>query len=172
MDWRQYPDTRGTRVARFLGGCEISHSSRHAIRPLCLLKLWVDLDNVVGLHGEGHAASGHQELVWISMDLDGNDIYIVEAMLKHGCVPSVHCGIQRQFGPPIDFRIKYDPRKSGSCYDISVVALRLRQVFSGAGYRLSCNTHSGSNAFSWILPTLNVRRRPRTLRHFRREPLF
>jgi hypothetical protein len=46
----------------------------------------------------------------ISIDLDGNDIYIAESLLQAGQRPSVYVvEYNGKFPPPIKWRIKYDP---------------------------------------------------------------
>lgn len=86
----------------------------------------------------------------ISVDLDGNDYYIVEALLKSDIEAKLFIvEYNGKFFPPIEFRIKYDPDFIWRGDDYFGASLQSYvNLFSEYGYTLvCCNGSTGSNAF-------------------------
>lgn len=86
----------------------------------------------------------------MSLDLDGNDLYVAEELLRNGVTPSLfiveHNG---KFPPPIRWSIEYDPDRrydGGDYFGASLAAYN--DLLARHGYFLvCCNAHSGANAF-------------------------
>lgn len=114
------------------------------------LKDWVTLDNIVALARRGLEAVQAQALDLISLDLDGNDLHFVRALLESGLRPSVFIvEYNARFPPPVEFTIDYDPahRWLGDDYFGASLA-SFDKLFAAHDYRLvCCNSHTGSNAF-------------------------
>lgn len=114
------------------------------------LRDWVTLDNVVELARRGQQECGADALDVVSMDLDGNDIYLVERLLTEGVRPSLFIvEYNAKFPPPVRFRIAYDPQHRWQGDDYFGASLAsFDDLFRAFGYRLvCCNAHSGANAF-------------------------
>ena len=114
------------------------------------LKEWVTLKNISSIAQQGISAIGVAELDVISLDLDGNDIYFVDELLKSGFRPKLFIvEYNGKFPPPIEFQIAYDDRNiwQGDDYFGAFLSSFLK-MFTGYDYRLiCCNAHSGANAF-------------------------
>lgn len=114
------------------------------------LRAWVTLDNVVELAQRGLRECGAEAAEVVSMDLDGNDIYLVERLLTEGVRPSLFIvEYNAKFPPPVRFRIAYDPQHRWQGDDYFGASLAsFDDLFRVFGYRLvCCNGHSGANAF-------------------------
>lgn len=119
-------------------------------RKFSYLKEWVTLENIAHLTTKGLLEINAKEMDVISLDLDGNDIYLVEELLNNNFRPKLFIvEYNSKFPPPVEFRIAYDPQhtwKGDDYYGASLTSFnRLLSKFS---YRLiCCNSHTGSNAF-------------------------
>jgi hypothetical protein len=85
----------------------------------------------------------------ISIDLDGNDIYIAESLLHAGYRPSIYIiEYNAKFPPPIKWRIKYNPSHRWDFSDYQGASLQdFVDVMSASGYTLVCCNITGVNAF-------------------------
>ena len=86
----------------------------------------------------------------ISVDLDGNDYYIVKTILELKIFPSVFIlEYNAKFPPPIDFKINYNENHkwgNDDYFGCSLVAWN--ELLDRFGYKLiCCNTHTGANCF-------------------------
>ena len=84
------------------------------------------------------------------MDLDGNDIYVLEELLKKIDHPSlIIAEYNAKFPPPIRFKIKYDAQFVWRADDYFGASLsEFVHVLKKYSYKLvCCNSHTGSNAF-------------------------
>lgn len=111
---------------------------------------WITRDNIIELTHNGLEVIHAEEIDVISIDLDGNDIYLVEEMLEKGMKPSLFIvEYNAKFPPPVDFRIEYDSDHIWSDDDYYGASLTaFINVFSNFGYKLiCCNSHTGANAF-------------------------
>ena len=114
------------------------------------LREWVTLDNIVALCREGLKSTGREAFDVISLDLDGNDIYLAEAMLAAGFTPKLFIvEYNAKFPPPVEFQIDYDAGHVWQNDDYFGASLASYvKLFERFGYRLvCCNAHSGANAF-------------------------
>jgi hypothetical protein len=113
-------------------------------------KQWVTLDNIAETAMRASAQLGAEKLDVISLDLDGNDYYLVEKLLRSGFLPRLFIvEYNAKFPPPIRFKIIYDQNHSWAGDDYFGASLATyNELFEGFGYQLiCCNSDSGSNAF-------------------------
>jgi len=114
------------------------------------LKEWITSENVVQLIKNGLERLKLEQPDVISLDLDGNDIYLVKKILQSGLTPKIFIvEYNAKFPPPIEFQIDYNPTHEWLGDDYFGASLTsyntLLQKFN---YRLvCCNSHTGSNAF-------------------------
>lgn len=111
---------------------------------------WVTLENIVTSYREGLSALKADALDLVSLDLDGNDLYFIEALLQAGCLPKLFIAeYNAKFPPPMRFTIDYDARHSWDGSDYQGVSLySLNELFEKHGYSLiACNAATGANAF-------------------------
>jgi hypothetical protein len=114
------------------------------------LKEWITLDNIVKITQKGLAQVRADALDVISLDLDGNDIYLVDALLVAGMRPKLFIvEYNAKFPPPVEFSITYDPYHHWQGDDYFGASLAsYEKLFRQFGYKLvCCNAHSGANAF-------------------------
>ena len=114
------------------------------------LKAWITLDNIVSLAQSGLNAVGAESPDVLSLDLDGNDIYFVEALLTAALRPKLFIvEYNAKFPPPVEFQIAYDADHQWLRDDYFGASLAsFARLFERFGYRLvCCNSHTGSNAF-------------------------
>jgi hypothetical protein len=117
---------------------------------LVFLKRLITLENIVALAREAGARLGAESPDVVSLDLDGNDIYFVEALLDAGFRPSLFIvEYNARFPPPIRFQIAYNPSHVWQDDDHFGASLQsFAELFAEHGYRLvCCNVQSGTNAF-------------------------
>ncbi len=114
------------------------------------LKDWITLENIISLTEKGLERVGTAEADLISIDLDGNDLYLVEQLLKTGHSPKVFIvEYNGKFPPPVRFTIKYDANHYWSADDYFGASLQsFVDCFAAYKYKLvCCNSHTGTNAF-------------------------
>jgi hypothetical protein len=119
-------------------------------RRFCYIRDWITRDNIVSHARAGLRAVNLQMLDVISLDLDGNDIYLVEQLLAHQFRPKLFIvEYNGKFPPPVKFQISYDPAHVWQGDDYFGASLSsFEALFADFGYRLiCCNSHSGANAF-------------------------
>ncbi len=112
-------------------------------------KHWIKQSNIVELYNNGLAAIKRKQCDLISLDLDGNDYYFVEALLSSGAHPEVFIvEYNAKFRPPIKFKIEYDDNHTwdGSDYFGASLATFV-ELFEAHGYFLACCNITGANAF-------------------------
>ncbi len=139
LDWKGF----------WVGGEDLAFDAWNP-RRFHYIKDWVKLDNVLIHARRGLQALGAQNLDVVSLDLDGNDFYFVEALLNGGVTPSLFIvEYNAKFPPPVRFTIQYDAlhRWAGDDYFGASLASFV-DLFGRHDYRLvCCNAHSGANAF-------------------------
>ncbi|OBG59116.1 hypothetical protein [Mycobacterium sp. E3339] len=111
---------------------------------------WITADNILALTRTGLARIDATGVDVISLDLDGNDIYLVEKLLADGLRPKLFIvEYNGKFPPPVKFQIDYDPEHEWQSDDYFGASLSsFAALFDRFGYRLvCCNSHSGSDAF-------------------------
>jgi hypothetical protein len=136
----------------WVGGEDIAPDVTPASRAnrFAFLKEWITRDNIVGLARSGLEKVAAKQIDVLSLDLDGNDIYLTEAILHAGFRPKLFIvEYNGKFPPPVKFAIAYDPQHVWRGDDYFGASLAsFAALFSGFQYRLvCCNAHTGGNAF-------------------------
>lgn len=112
-------------------------------------KAWITKSNIVELYQRGLEAIRRQKCDLMSLDLDGNDYYFVEALLASGALPEVFVvEYNAKFLPPIKFKIDYNDNHTWAGDDYFGVSLATyAELFAAHGYFLACCNATGANAF-------------------------
>jgi len=113
-------------------------------------KAWITAENILALTRSCLQRVDATQIDVISLDLDGNDIYLVERLLASGLRPKLFIvEYNAKFPPPVKFQITYDPDHVWQSDDYFGASLSsFAALFAGYGYRLvCCNSHTGTNAF-------------------------
>lgn len=113
-------------------------------------KTWITLENIADVTKQSLIELGATELDVISLDLDGNDLFLVENLLEGGFLPKLFIvEYNAKYFPPIEWSIKYDPRHQWGDDDYFGASLMsFVKLFAKYGYKLvCCNAHTGANAF-------------------------
>jgi hypothetical protein len=116
----------------------------------CHVKDWITLDNIVKITSRCLQQIERDTIDVISIDLDGNDIHLIRALLATGLRPKLFIAeYNAKFPPPIEFEIVYDSKHIWDGDDYFGASLTsLNTLFNKYNYRLiCCNSHTGSNAF-------------------------
>jgi hypothetical protein len=116
----------------------------------CYVKDWITLDNIVKITSRCLQQIERDTIDVISIDLDGNDIHLIRALLATGLRPKLFIAeYNAKFPPPIEFEIVYDSKHIWDGDDYFGASLTsLNTLFNKYNYRLiCCNSHTGSNAF-------------------------
>jgi hypothetical protein len=112
-------------------------------RRLTVAMTWVKAETVNDLLARLGVA---EDLDLLSIDIDGNDIYVLEALALR---PKILCiEYNAKFPANIDKRVTYDPARTWSGTDY--VGSSLKAIVSAAqakGYRLVATNITGGNAF-------------------------
>jgi hypothetical protein len=114
-----------------------------------IVNSFVDRDNVVEIFKNANNFLHVDEIDFFSLDIDGNDYYIMEELLKNAICPKVVCvEYNAKFRPPDKFKVKYDPTLVWDGTDYLGCSLQeYAALFSRFNYTLvSCNI-PGINAF-------------------------
>lgn len=86
----------------------------------------------------------------ISLDLDGNDYYLIKKLLEEKIFPKIFIlEYNAKFPPPIKFKIKYNSNHQWEQDDYFGSSIEtLNELLSSYGYKLiCCNSHTGANCF-------------------------
>lgn len=111
---------------------------------------WITLENIIELSRAGLQQLGADGPDVVSLDLDGNDIYLVEALLVAQIRPKLFIvEYNSKFPPPIEFKISYDADHRWENDDYFGASLAsFERLFNEHSYQLvCCNPHTGNNAF-------------------------
>ena len=131
------------------GGEDISFDVSKTNRVF-FYKKWINKENICSLMNRGKSDLGVDDFDLISVDLDGNDPYFCEELLKNGFKPSVFIvEYNAKFPPPIKFCIDYNPSHLWDDTDYMGASLQtFYNMFDKYNYSLiCCNAATGSNAF-------------------------
>ena len=131
----------------WFGGENIVINTKKSNR-LTFYQNFITLKNILDL--TKYALTKINTIELISLDLDGNDYYFIEELLKNGIRPKVFIAeYNSKFIPPVEFVIEYNEDhkwKNNDYYGCSLASLD--KMFKKYGYRLiCCNAASGSNCF-------------------------
>ncbi|WP_156480165.1 hypothetical protein [Collimonas pratensis] len=112
-------------------------------------KEWISQSNIVNLYQQGLAQIERARCDLISLDLDGNDFYFVEELLRSGILPEIFIvEYNAKFIPPIRFKIEYNDQHRWAGDDYFGASLcSFSDLFEAHGYFLACCNVTGSNAF-------------------------
>ena len=114
------------------------------------IKSWITKENVLKFYNDSIKNLNEKKTDVLSLDLDGNDIYVLEELLKQIHHPSlIIAEYNAKFPPPIRFKIKYDAQFVWRADDYFGASLsEFVEVLKKYSYKLvCCNSHTGSNAF-------------------------
>ena len=114
------------------------------------LKGWITKENALDFFNSGLKNLNEKKVDIFSLDLDGNDIYVLEELLKKIDHPSlIIAEYNAKFPPPIRFKIKYDAQFVWRMDDYFGASLsEFVEVLKKYSYKLvCCNSYTGSNAF-------------------------
>jgi len=132
----------------WFGGEQIEVSKGYTFpEALDFSKIWIDLISLEELVIPKIKAEGQIDL--LSMDLDGNDYYFTQKLLKNGIFPKIW--IQEYNGnflPSVDWIQPYDSShiwKQNAFFGASLKSFK--KLFDDYGYRLIACNLSGINAF-------------------------
>jgi len=117
--------------------------------PLVFRQAWVTRENCASIVGEGLRALGGQPANLLSIDVDGNDFYVLQALLEAGQRPEVVIAeYNGKFPPPIRWTIPYDAAHRWDLTDYQGASLQLLvDLMRDHGYRLVACNITGANAF-------------------------
>ncbi len=133
----------------WIGGEELVFNYSLAPTRFSFFKRWVDRENVLSLLQDGMRSVKSNSLDVISLDLDGNDIYIIEKLLNSNIYPKLFIvEYNSKFPPPIKWQIEYDENHIWNDDDYFGASLTsFNELFLRHGYSLICCNFTGSNAF-------------------------
>ena len=116
---------------------------------LSVVNSFIDRDNIVSIFKESYAFFEIKELDFFSLDIDGNDFYIMEELFKNSIFPKVICvEYNAKFHPPYKFKIKYNKLQVWDKTDYMGCSLQdYNDLFTTFGYTLICCNIPGINAF-------------------------
>jgi hypothetical protein len=117
--------------------------------PLFFQQSWVTRENCRGLVEHGLGVLDEKRANVLSIDLDGNDLYVLEEILGRGGAPDVVIAeYNGKFPPPVRWSIAYDPEHAWDETDYMGASLQsfvdLLEKFSCR--LVACNV-TGTNAF-------------------------
>ncbi len=112
--------------------------------------VWISRENILTLIGEAVERLSVEIPNLISIDLDGNDLFLIELMLSNGYRPEVWiCEYNSKFIPPIEFSIDYSEThkwKSSDYFGASLTSINNLMV--AHNYKaVCCNAATGANVF-------------------------
>jgi hypothetical protein len=134
----------------WIGGEDLAFNHKLNLERFSFLKAWVSLDNVTSLIKHGLEGIGIHTLDVLSLDLDGNDYYLVRDILKAGILAKLFIlEYNAKFPPPIKWKIEYDANHSWDRTDYQGASLAfLAELLSEFSYTLvCCNAATGASAF-------------------------
>src|SRR5208337_3954514 len=113
------------------------------------LKRWVVKGNILICLREGLGLIESSVIDVLSVDLDGNDIYLLEEILRGDVAPKlIIVEYNAKFPPPIRWKMEYDEDHKWRYDDYFGASLAsFNDLFNGYGYTLICCNFSGINAF-------------------------
>ncbi len=133
----------------WVGGEDLAFDTSESER-LFYEKAWVHRENASKLFDQGLSGLPSDAVDVLSIDLDGNDLYIGEEILESSSHPAlVIMECNANFAPPIRFCIEYDPShvwKGDGYYGASLASL-VDMMKRYDYHLLCCNAATGSNAF-------------------------
>lgn len=110
---------------------------------------FVTRGNIIELYNNARSFVGAEEIDFFSLDIDGNDLYVLDDLLSSGARPKVACvEYNGKFPPPLSLTIRYADDHVWDETDYSGSSLQaFADLFGRFGYRLVACNLSGINAF-------------------------
>jgi len=133
----------------WFGGEDLAFKYNNRTR-LQFEKIWINKDNILDLYNSSLKYHGVSQHELVSIDLDGNDLYLVEKMLEAGACPKLFiCEYNGIFPPGSKWKMKYDDSHLWDGDHYYGASLRsFVDLFSRYNYFLcACNPQTGTNAF-------------------------
>jgi hypothetical protein len=133
----------------WIGGQDLAWNYKPC-NKLLFQKEWIDLDTISTHITRARNFLGTTTVDVVSLDLDGNDIYFAEAILKENVNPKLFIAeYNGKFPPPVEFQMDYNPNHNWHGTDYFGASLTsFVKLFEKYNYRLvGCNSHTGANAF-------------------------
>ncbi len=133
----------------WVGGIDLKFKHRNT-KNFNFNKKWITKENAVELFSNGLQKLDEKKVDLFSLDLDGNDIYILEELLEKIQLPSIIIAeYNSKFFPPLSFRIKYNADHVWNVDDYFGASLtEFVRVLEKYSYKLvCCNSGTGANAF-------------------------
>jgi len=133
----------------WVGGQDLRFKYRNT-QNFNFTKGWITKENANDFVSDGLKNIKEKKMDIFSLDLDGNDLYILEVLLTKIDLPSlIIVEYNSKFPPPVLFKIKYDPNHVWGLDDYLGASLcEFVQLLEKHSYKLvCCNSHSGANAF-------------------------
>lgn len=117
--------------------------------PLFFQQAWITRENCPSFVSHVLSVLGEQQVHMFSLDLDGNDLYVLEAALESGLRPEiVIVEYNGKFPPPVRWSVKYDPQHVWDGTDYQGASLQsFADLLARFGYRLVACNLTGGNAF-------------------------
>lgn len=134
----------------WIGGENLAFDHKLNPKRLTFLKAWVSLENVASLVEHGLTNIDGRVLDVLSLDLDGNDYYLVKEILQSGILPKLLIlEYNAKFPPPIKWKIGYDANHSWDVTDYQGASLTsFVELLAAFSYSLvCCSAATGANAF-------------------------
>ena len=143
---------KGTWVEGSNDYCKIIEKKLNGIsfkNKLSVVSSFVGKENIIDIFNQADNFFGSKELDFFSLDIDGNDFYIMEELLKHGFLPKVVCvEYNAKFRPPLNFKIKYNKSQVWDGTDYQGCTLQSYvDLFAAYNFTLVCCNIPGNNAF-------------------------
>jgi hypothetical protein len=114
------------------------------------IKDYITLDNIIALVQKGLKSINKDKVDVASFDLDGNDYYLIETLLKNNFKPKLFIvEYNAKFPPPIKWIMEYNKSHIWEKDDYFGASLSsFNDLFERNEYKLiCCNSHTGANAF-------------------------
>ncbi|MEO8885785.1 MAG: hypothetical protein ABI367_06955 [Mucilaginibacter sp.] len=140
--WVEGNDKYCNVIANDLGGLSFKDK-------LTVINSFIDKDNISDVFRQAYQFFAIKELDLFSLDIDGNDYYIMEVLLQNEFLPKVVCvEYNAKFEPPVNIKIKYNKDHIWDTSDYMGCSLQAYvDLFKQYGYTLVCCNLTGINAF-------------------------
>ena len=133
----------------WLGSEDISFRYKNS-KNFQFLKVRITKENILEYYNTTLQKINENKVDVLSLDLDGNDIYVLEEILKKSEHPNlIITEYNGKFPPPIKFKINYDPNHVWRADDYFGASLsEFTSMMDKYSYSLiCCNSNTGTNAF-------------------------
>ena len=132
----------------WVGGEDLAINTYSPNKNFSYKKAWVTIDNIIDLYNQGCQQTNINPDI-ISLDLDGNDYYFADLLLKNTKPKLFVVEFNAKFPPPIEFVMEYNGENQWDGGDYFGASLQsFNNLFNSYDYTLICvNELTGSNAF-------------------------